>query len=361
MRFEVNPDISKATAPPGWLYHDESTYNKIIQCAFKNSWQWAAHQKALPEAGRVYPLTILPGSLNNHLLLTRDDNNNINAFSNVCSHRGNIVCNKAGSAKKLVCKYHSRTFDLNGKALKAPGFENDYNFPSEEDHLKQWEIDSLGPFIFVANQPKQSLSDMFSHVQERVGWLPLNEFIFEPSRTKRYELDANWILYIENYLEGLHVNSVHGSSIAPTQDLHKYETHLIENGALQIGIANDDAAHFELPEGHPDYGKKIAAYYYWFYPNLMMNFYPWGLSINVVKPQSAQKTFVDFITYVWKPALLTPSDSYDLHQVEMEDELIVKQVQQGTADSNYRGGKYSTQWESAVHSFHQLLSNSIND
>ena len=34
----------------------------------------------------------------------------------------------------------------------------------------------------------------------------------------------------------------------------------------------------------PDYGKRVAAFYFWLFPNLMLNFYPWGLSMNVVNP-----------------------------------------------------------------------------
>ena len=56
---------------------------------------------------------------------------------------------------------------------------------------------------------------------------------------------------------------------------------------------------FDLPEGHPDFGKKVAAYFYWIFPNMMFNFYPWGLSINIVKPLLINKTKVAFLTYVW--------------------------------------------------------------
>ena len=46
---------------------------------------------------------------------------------------------------------------------------------------------------------------------------------------------------------------------------------------------------FTFPKDHIDYGKNIAAYYYWVFPNMMFNFYPWGLSINIVKPLSVNK------------------------------------------------------------------------
>ena len=68
---------------------------------------------------------------------------------------------------------------------------------------------------------------------------------------------------------------------------------------LQIGYANSGEDTFNLPKDHPDFGQEIAAYYFWIYPNIMLNFYPWGLSINVVKPISINKTKVSFLTYIF--------------------------------------------------------------
>ena len=59
---------------------------------------------------------------------------------------------------------------------------------------------------------------------------------------------------------------------------------------LQLGIGKDNRDCFDLPEISVDFGKNIAAYYFWLLPNMMFNFYPWGLSINIVIPISAEKT-----------------------------------------------------------------------
>ena len=75
---------------------------------------------------------------------------------------------------------------------------------------------------------------------------------------------------------------------------------------------------FELPEGHPDFGKKVAAYYYWIFPNMMFNFYPWGLSINIVKPIDMNKTRVSFISYVYDETKLDKGAGAAIDKVELE-------------------------------------------
>ncbi len=62
----------------------------------------------------------------------------------------------------------------------------------------------------------------------------------------------------------------------------------------KLDIATIKMIVFDLPEGHVDYGKNVAAYYYWVFPNMMFNFYPWGLSINIVKPIDLNRTKVSF-------------------------------------------------------------------
>ena len=99
----------------------------------------------------------------------------------------------------------------------------------------------------------------------------------------------------------------------------------------------------------------VAAYYYWIFPNLMLNFYPWGLSVNVVQPRGIDRTRVLFRSYVWDAGKLGDGAGNDLDQVEMEDEEVVQQVQRGVRSRFYDRGRYSPSKEQGVHQFHRLL------
>ena len=120
-------------------------------------------------------------------------------------------------------------------------------------------------------------------------------------------------------------------------------------------MAKDDEDCFDLPESSPDYGKKIAAYYFWVFPNMMFNFYPWGLSLNIVKPISQDHTKVSFFSYVWKEEKMNTGAGASLDKVELEDEEVVQNVQKGIRSSFYDHGRYSVTREQGTHHFHRLI------
>ena len=93
--------------------------------------------------------------------------------------------------------------------------------------------------------------------------------------------DSNWILYVDNYLEGFHIPFVHPElNNALASD--GYSTECFDNAVLQILVADD--VYFEIPEGSID--AKTCCCLLLVNPNLMMNIYPWGVSINIIIPTS---------------------------------------------------------------------------
>ena len=87
----------------------------------------------------------------------------------------------------------------------------------------------------------------------------------------------------------------------------------------------------------------------------MLNFYPWGLSLNLVQPLAIDRTRVLFRSYVADPAQLETGAGASLDRVEAEDEAIVQAVQRGVRSRLYTRGRYSPTRERGVHHFHRLL------
>jgi choline monooxygenase len=199
--------------------------------------------------------------------------------------------------------------------------------------------------------PKPFLEDMIN----RVGWLPVNKFVFRPGLSKDYTVHAHWALYCENYLEGFHIPFVH-AGLNAVIDFGNYTTELFKYSNLQLGIAKDEEDIFDLPASSPDYGKRVAAYYFFVFPNMMFNFYPWGLSINVVQPVSIDQTRISFLTYVYDDNKFNKGAGSDLNTVEMEDEAVVEAVQQGVRSRFYKHGRYSVTREQGTHHFHRIIS-----
>jgi choline monooxygenase len=124
---------------------------------------------------------------------------------------------------------------------------------------------------------------------------------------------------------------------------------------VQIGIARPGEACFNLPESSPDHGQRIGAYYYWLFPNTMLNFYPWGLSVNIVIPSNVEVTRILYRGYVGSLEDFGDGAGGGLDKVEAEDQAIVEAVQKGIKSSAYRRGRYSPSRETGVHHFHRML------
>ena len=345
--FVIDPDIRRAQTPPASFYTSIEVFEALKQKAFARSWQLLADADVIKAPGNVYPCSFLNGAIDEPLILTRDYNDQIHCLANVCTHRGNLVCEGAGTEKNLRCRYHGRRFDLDGKLLAMPEFENVLNFPSATDNLPKIPLTQWSRFFFASLNPLAPLEQIFQPMLQRLSFLPIHQFQPDPSRHREYTIRANWALYIDNYLEGFHIPYIH-ASLNDALDYGSYTTELLPHGVLQIGHAESDSDTFDPPN------QKIAAFYYWFFPNLMFNFYPWGLSINIVRPLAVDLTKVNFLTYVWKPEKLDRGAGAGLDRVEREDEAIVEATHRGLKSSLYTRGRYSPTRETGPHHFHRL-------
>ncbi len=384
-RFSISPDITRAATLPGFVYRDPGIFAAQKEKVFAPSWQFLGRvDEFVKVPGQVHPFTLLEGMLDEPLLLTRDFEDRVHLLSNVCTHRSNIVCEGPGPgiARHLRCRYHGRRFHLDGRFHSMPEFEQTKDFPSERDNLARVPVGEWGPFVFASCAQDQTigrpprrvnsdaetrrgvlLDELIAPMKERMGFLPLEEFRFDPSRSRDYLVNANWALYCDNYLEGFHLPYVH-AGLSEMIDYGAYTTELFEWCNLQLGIARpgSDEIVFDLPQsgGSHDHGQRIAAYYWWVWPNTMFNFYPWGLSVNVVRPLAVDRTRVSVIAYVWDESKLDKGAGAGLDRVEREDEAIVEAVQRGVKSRFYESGRYSPTREQGVHHFHRLMADALS-
>lgn len=356
----IDANISKASTIHCSFYTNLDYFEAAKEKIFAASWQFIGSNEQVKFKGDVQPFTLLEPYLNEPLMLTKDQNGNINCLSNVCTHRGNLVAYKSCSkASNLRCKYHGRLFELTGKFISMPEFKEVADFPCEDDHLPTLPLYNWGNLLFTSLQQKETSSVYLQDMMNRLSWLPIQDFIYRPDLNKTFMIDAHWALYCENYLEGFHIPFVHAALNAQL-NFSDYSTELYSKSVLQLGIGKNESNCFDLPEASPDYGSQVAAYYFWVYPNLMFNFYPWGLSVNIVNPISTQKTKVDFLIFMWREDLYDKGAGSDLDKVELEDEEIVESVQKGIRSRFYNKGRYSVTRETGTHHFHRLIAESMN-
>lgn len=358
--IHIDPDIRKAETLPAEFYRSEEIFKASKDKIFKKCWHWAGDSDLVKIPGSVYPFTILDGYINEPLLLTRDHEDNVHCLSNVCTHRGNILVENPDVCRLMQCRYHGRRFELDGSFKSMPECEDALNFPRPEDSLSKVPFEIWHKFIFASVNPVAPLSSFLKVIEDRIEGAKIGDMVFEPSRSRDYLVKCNWALYVDNYLEGFHIPYVH-NSLNNVIDYGSYITELYDYCNLQLGIAKPGEECFRLHEISPDYGSEIAAYYWWIFPNLMLNYYPWGLSINIVRPLAVDLTKVSFITYVSDPSKLDKGAGSGLDRVEREDEAIVEMVQRGVQSSFYKMGRYSPKREQGIHHFHRLLAKFLNE
>lgn len=358
MRYIVGADAASATVLDPEFYTDPAAWALARERVFARSWQWLDDLAVVGSDRMLAPRTLLRGFLDEPLLLARDAKGELRCLSNVCTHRGSVLVEREGRAEAIRCPYHARRFGLDGRMLAAPGFEDAAGFPTAADHLPQCAFRAWAGFGFASLDPSHAWDEVFGDVVAGSAALPLSAFARDPQRDREYEVRAHWALYVENYLEGFHIPYVH-PALAKTVALAGYRVETFTHAVLQVAPAKPGEVAFAPEHCHGEPG--VAALYWWIFPNLMLNFYPWGLSLNQVQPLAPDRTRIVYRGYVWKPELAAHGAGAGLDRVEAEDEAIVAAVQRGVRARLYRAGRYSTRHERGVHHFHRLLCAALCD
>ena len=355
----VDPDIRRASSLPGRFYTSEAVFALTRERVLARTWHLLADEERLAGPGRVLPCTLLEGCLDEPVVLTRDAAGGMHCLSNVCTHRGTVVVHEPAEVQGLRCRYHGRRFALDGRFLSMPEFEGVEGFPRAADDLRPVASARLGRLVFAAVDPSVPFEDLVGPARASAASLgiPIDAIMdrmsSSPDESRDYDVGAHWALYCDNYLEGFHVPFVH-AGLAATIDYGSYRTELHRWGTVQIAEARgagDDA--FE--------GTRIAGLYLFLFPATMLNFYPWGLSVNAIRPLGMARTRVSYSTYVHDESRRGRGAGADLHRVEMEDEAVVEAVQRGVRSRLYRSGRYSPSRETGVHHFHRMLVEMIGE
>ena len=188
---------------PRQFYTSETVYKMDIQHYWNHSWIWVGHINQIPNVGDF----LLFDYGYESVIIARDKNNSVNAFLNVCRHRGSRVCiEKSGNTRLFVCPYHAWTYELNGSLRAAREMEN--NFNTAEYSLRKVNLRIFHGLIFIC------VADNPPNIDEGLLQLePLVEpFEFENLKivhSANYPVAANWKLALENYMECYHCAPAH--------------------------------------------------------------------------------------------------------------------------------------------------------
>ncbi len=348
-KFSINPNITQAETLSSEFYENPEIFIDCKEKVFAPSWQFITHTSTFDDHA-IFPFSFLKGYIDEPLLLI-NNKDVINCYSNVCTHRAHLVVSQPCTINKLRCPYHGRTYNLDGTFKSMPGFEDVKNFPMKKDNLKSIPILKWNNFIFASLNPCIDITQVLNDIETRLPNFPFDELTHDENNSATWEIDAHWALYCENYLEGFHVPFVH-KGLTKDIDVGTYKTQLLENGVLQIAEGEDT---IEILKDPNTPNRKIYGLYYWIFPNIMLNFYSWGVSVNIIEPISTEKTRVCFLSYSLASMEQPIGGGASLGRVELEDQSVVQSVQKGIKSRYYKRGRYSPAFEKGVHHFHGLL------
>ena len=339
----VHPDLRRAGTLDPALHFDPAAHARVLERVFVPSWQLLP----VPEPGHVVePFTLLDGGLDEPLVWIRDGGDE-RVLSNVCTHRGALLATCASDGKALRCAYHGRRFGLEGKMEACPGFDGALDFPRPEDDLAAVELRALGPLRFLSLSSGMAFDEWSRPLRVALAEFEGETFSFAPEASRAYDLDASWAVYCENYLEGFHIPFVHPGLNAGL-DFGKYRVEIEGQTVNQLGFGSKDERCLRREEG-------LVAEYLWLYPNLMVNVYTWGISVNLVEPTGPGRCRVRYLRWVARPSLVETGVGSGLDQVELEDQAVVHSVQRGVRSRLYPGGRFSPEHEAGPHHFQRLL------
>ena len=341
-RFDLTLPIESSPTPPSSWYRQADILQLETDQLLLQSWQPVARLAQLEEAGNF----VSGCFLEQPWILTRNEQGQVQAFYNVCRHHAALVVEGQGCAQQLVCPYHGWTYDLDGKLRKAPRLGAVKEFDRHQYGLRPiaWEI--WGPWIWLNfSENPQPLSQQLAPLEPMAALEGLTHVA-----TRSYEIECNWKVYVDNYLDGgYHVEVAH-KNLASQLDLAGYRTEVLPDLVLQT--CQSDGQSERLGRG---------AVYAWLYPNWMFNRYGDILDTNWVIPLGAERcltVFDYFFTSNSDPQFVEESLAAS-HQVQLEDVAICESVQRGLRSAGYDVGRYAPSLEMGEYAFHRWLARDL--
>jgi len=345
--FEISPLERSETIPSSWYTHPG--YHDIdLKYIHHRTWQYVGHVSRLGEQGSH----IVGTAGINPIIIVRNQDDELRAFYNVCRHRGGPLALNDGCAKALQCKYHGWTYTLDGHLRGVPKFDRSELFDKKDYGLIPLRLAIWQGLVFVNLHPEQPepLDTVVEGITERIRPFDMSSLRFH--KRVFYDVSCNWKVYVDNYLEGYHLPFVH-PELTTLLDYQAYVTETFPHYSLQTSpIAKQDAIY--NTEGNGE------AYYYFIYPNFMLNILPGRLQTNSVIPLAHDRCRVVFDYYYQK--LNTNEDRRrakdDLaysDKVQAEDIEICVVVQRGLQSDGYTKGRFSPDMENGVYHFQCLL------
>jgi choline monooxygenase len=360
--LSIDAEIARAWTLPSYLYSAPAVFEAERERIFGRTWQVVGHCDQVANAGDYFT-TELVGE---PLLIVRGTDAKLRGFYNVCRHRAGPPAEGCGSRKVFRCGYHGWSYGLDGALLSATEIEGVEGFRPEDFALVPVRVEEWFNLIFV------NLDADARPLSESLGELPRQAAKFQFERMKRFErrtykMNCNWKTYVDNYLEGYHLPSVHpGLNRELDYNAYTVEPHAEPNAQYvrQFSPIRGAQAGDTTPRRYAEAREDLTTDYFWIFPNWMLNCYPDNVSLNIVLPLAPERSLAIFEWYLpeKKHGSAAAKASVEFSdQIQIEDVGICEIVQKNLRSRSYSRGRFSVKQEKGVHAFHRMYAEAMKE
>ena len=347
----IDSDIARAWTLPAHLYTDPAIAAAEKESIFSKTWQVIGHADQVKNPGDFFTTELI----GEPLLFVRGQDRELRGFYNVCRHRAGPPATGCGQRKLFRCGYHGWTYALDGSLLSATEIEGVENFRPEDFALASVRTEEWFNFIFVnLDANARPLHESLGELPRQAEKFPFAEMkLFE---RRIYDMKCNWKTYVDNYLEGYHLPSVH-PGLNRELDFNAYVVEPYASHVRQFSPIRGAQPGDTTPRRYQEAREDLTTDYFWIFPNWMLNCYPDNVSLNIVLPVEPERSLAIFEWYLPEkdhtaPAAKSSVDFSD--QIQMEDVGICEAVQKNLRSRSYTRGRFSAKQEKGVHAFHRM-------
>lgn len=351
--YNANSPLAEAHTIPSSWYVDPLVAELENDAVFGRNWQTVGRIDQVEKSGQFFTADVA----GERIVVVRSADRELRAFYNVCRHHAAAVVTEAeGHAANFRCPYHGWTYGIDGTLKGTPDFGDVCNFDRSKNGLVPVRVATWEKFVFVnLDANAGSLDDFLGGLMKRVAPLRLASLHFFERRS--YELNCNWKVYVDNFLDGgYHVPYLH-KGLNSVLDYANYTIENEDRFCLQSSPVEASSANADVDAAATRQGNR--AFYFWQYPNFMLNWYEGYLDTNLVLPLSIDRCCVIFNFYfagIGDAAKEYNQQSVAVsHRVQEEDVGICEAVQRGLHSRAYVTGRLSVRREAGEHLFHRLL------
>lgn len=214
----VRRPLAEASHVPYVLYSDPDVLEFEKERLFRKDWLMVGRLEQIANPGDYMTLAVF----GEPIVIVRNKEGAINAFSNFCLHRGAEISPKGfGNVKEFSCPYHNWLYDLDGRLVGAPYMRETAGFETRSCQLPRVRVDDWGGFIFVTldlNAPP--LDDFIARFAQEFGFLRMQDCVI--GARVEFDLACNWKFVVENLFDVYHVTTIHRKTFGQFRDTVDY-------------------------------------------------------------------------------------------------------------------------------------------